>query len=408
MRSVRSLRVPILCLCVFTGSWAWAQAPVIDVARIGPTVEDQGGAPEPLVNFGDALAISGSTAMAGMPFLEQGRVGVYELTSDGWQRTATLFGSDASDPEFGAAIDLDGNAAAISSTQTLYLFKRKGAQWRELARVTLPADKQFTRSLAHAGGYIAIGVTNADPNTPAPGAVHIYKYRHDSQRLQKTATLGARDCLESDGFGASVAMEHHLLVVGAPGSCGEGASGAAYVFMRHAHRWFKLDKLMPSDAPSAAGFGAGLAIRKRAIVIGAPDVDTPEFPTAEPEGAAYVFLPSRRGWFESQRLNTDSQFRGHFGTRIAMTRGLVAISAPLDIAARFGMGRLIVYDWVGSELQFGRRVFQFEGPVGIGLDASGRSVIVNAQEVPPNVLETTGHALIFTFGTSSAAASGEQ
>jgi hypothetical protein len=165
---------------------------------------------------------------------------------------------------------------------------------------------------------------------------------------------------------------------------------------------------MPSDAPPAAEFGAVLALRTRAIVIGAPNVHTPEFPTAEPEGAAYVFLPSRRGWFESQRLNTDSLFRGHFGTRIAMTRGLVAISAPIDIAARFGMGMLVIYDWVGSELQFGRRVLRFEGPVGIGLDASGRRVIVNAQEVPPNVLEITGHADIFTFGTSSAAASGEQ
>jgi hypothetical protein len=360
-----------------------------------------------LVNFGNALSISGRTAMAGMHLLEHGRVGVYELTSEGWQRTATLSGSNASDSGFGTAIDLDGNVAAISSTQTLYLFKRNGSQWRELAQVALPADKQFTRSLAHSGGYIAIGVANSDRNNFAPGVVHIYKYRHDDQRLHQTATLEAGDCTESDGFGASVAMEHHLLVIGAPGSCGEGASGAAYVFMRHADRWFKLDKLMPSDAPAGGAFGTGLAISKRRIVIGAPNVDTPEFPIGEPEGAAYVFLPSSRGWFESQRLNTDSQFRGLFGTRIAMTRGLVAISAPRDIGASFGMGMLVIYDWVGSELQFGRTVRKFEGPVGIGLDASGRRVIMNEQEVPPLVLEVTGHALIFTFGTSSEASPDE-
>ena len=394
-----SSRVLVLCVCLLTATWAWAQDPVIDVGTIAPTAEDQGEVPFPWVNFGDALGISGSTAMAGMPLLERGKVGVYELSSEGWQRTATLVGSKAGDSEFGTALDLDGNVAVISSPQMLYFFKRKRSQWRELAHAQLPADMQFSQSLAHEGGYIAVGVTPTDPNTPTPGAVHIYRYQHGNPRLQKVATLRSRDCIEGDGFGASVAMEHRLLVVGAPGSCGEGGTGAAYVFIRVRDGWFKLDKLMPSDAYPGGGFGTGLAIRKGAIVIGAPNVDTPENETLAPEGAAYVFLLSRRGWFESQKLNTGSAPPGFFGTRIAMARGLVAISAPLDVAARWGMGRLIIYDWVGRELQFGRRVFQFEGLVGIGLDASGRRVIVNAQAVPPNVEVQNGYARIFTFGT---------
>src|SRR5688500_5016828 len=62
-----SSRVLVLCVCLLTATWAWAQDPVIDVGTIAPTAEDQGEVPFPWVNFGDALGISGSTAMAGMP-----------------------------------------------------------------------------------------------------------------------------------------------------------------------------------------------------------------------------------------------------------------------------------------------------------------------------------------------------
>jgi FG-GAP repeat len=177
---------------------------------------------------------------------------------------------------------------------------------------------------------IAIGSTDFN----ALGVVYLYE-REPKQGLRRIATLRASDSSENDRFGASLAMERDVLVVGAPnlgGISGGVVPGAAYVFTRRGQHW--------SEQP----------IKDRAILIGAPFHDIPgEACEFLPDGNAYLFLPHRRTWFESQALNGDAQFCGIFGNDVAMGRGLVAVTIPMFEPVSGSDGAVLAFDWAGQD-----------------------------------------------------------
>jgi hypothetical protein len=244
--------------------------------------------------------------------------------AEGWVRTATLTGS-SSDVRFGHAIDLDGHTAVIGADDAAYVYRKQG--------------------------------------------------------LRRIAALRASDASANDRFGASLAMERDVLVVRAPnlgGPSGGVVPGAAYVFARRGHQWIEQQKLVGSDALPGSRFGDSVAIENRAILVGAPYRNAPGEPcgTFSPEGNAYVFLPYRGTWFESQTLNGDARFCALFGNDVAMGRGLVAVTTPIFEAMLGTDGAALAFDWAGQELGSARQVTRTSGGDAItDLDFSGRTLI---------------------------------
>ena len=78
--------------------------------------------------------------------------------------------------------------------------------------------------------------------------------------------------------------------------------------------------MVGSDAVPGSQFGESVAIKDRAILVGAPyqGVIGEGCSVSLPDGNAYVFLPYRRTWFESQTLNGYAQFCARFGNDVAM------------------------------------------------------------------------------------------
>jgi hypothetical protein len=112
-----------------------------------------------------------------------------------------------------------------------------------------------------------------------------------------------------------------------------GSSGAAYIFKRNSlGNWVQTQKLVP--AGTAEGFGASVAIDQEMIIVGAPaeDIES-EFDTPDNHwagGAAYVFLPVAGRYVESLRLRprVDEKFAYlDFGSRVAMFGQYIAIAA---------------------------------------------------------------------------------
>lgn len=116
---------------------------------------------------------------------------------------------------------------------------------------------------------IVAGATGHDALGSGAGAAYVWS--HDGTDFVEQAKLLASDGSAGDAFGRSVAFGHDTVVVGAVGAdAGAVNSGAAYVFVRSGSIWSEEAKLVPS-APVAGGFfGASVAIEEDMVLIGSP------------------------------------------------------------------------------------------------------------------------------------------
>ena len=316
---------------------AYPQVPIVSRSTLTPTADDLGDVPQfAHLQFGAAVSIDGDRVAVGMPTYTAhadtpgaGRVGIYKRTAEGWRRTATLSPSNPEDSSFGSEVDLDGDTVAIAARGGVaYLFReQQNGTWRQIGRVAEgDPDRTHETHVAYGGGVLALGRIGYDENgIDLPGKVYLYKRGGADHRLHRIARLGASDGFRGDRFGASLAMENGVLVIGAP--------PAAYVFSRYNLQWAERQKLSGSivGKPEFNSFGVSVAIRDRAILVGAPTADLPhgaDDDITSPEGIGYVFLPSGGRWSESQVLNADGQAFLMFGNKVAMGRGIVAAMIP--------------------------------------------------------------------------------
>jgi hypothetical protein len=378
--TIRMHTLIILGLMLFAAaSSIQAQSGIVFRHDLAPTAEDRNSAPPHTdISFGAAVSISGRTAMIGMPnHNHAGRVGIYTRTDQGWLRTATLTGSNPVDSGFGISIDLDNDTAVIAARGAAYLFRKHGHDWLEIGRVAAAVT-----SVAYGRGIMAVGVAEL------PGTIHLYEHSNKAggrkAALRLTAKLTASDAFPDDRFGASTAIERGVLVVGAPGPephSEDVVPGAAYVFTRSGQHWIEQQRLAGSDALPGGEFGRSVAIQNRAILVGAPRMNFPGEDCLEtPEGNAYVFLPYRGTWFESQALNSPlngaTPFCGLFGWSVALGRGLAAVTTPVLDPFTGHNGAALAFDWVGQELRSGREVITTSvGDFIADLDFSGRWLI---------------------------------
>ena len=381
---VTALRIIALILSLGGTTCVVAQAPTGFSQLLQPTEEDQ--APEPRAgpSFGAAVAISGTTVLVGMPTHNDrlGRVGVYVRKAEGWVRQATISNPDPQRREsFGRNLDLSVRVAVVDAQSRAYLFRKRGTQWNLIGAFgrSDPLTTLGSR-VAYDNGFMARSIqafrTNEDGSQDdLPGVVRVYQQR-DREILQ-VATLRASDAAPADRFGVSLALHRGVLVVGAPGL------GAAYVFVRDGQRWVQRQKLVSSDG-GIGGFGASVAIRNGTILVGAPGVDVPgqdQDPPTSPEGKVYAFLLYRGSWFESQRLNDDGRFFMHFGSNVALSRGLAAVVSPFNVPASWSSSTVIAFDRVGAELTSGRGVIRTgnDGASVSDIDASERRIVAGVQ-----------------------------
>lgn len=357
-----------------------------------PTQEDLDSAPPFTdIDFGSAVAISGGTAMIGMPSHNDiGRVGVYTRTRTGWVRTQTLLPSNAVDSGFGGAIDLDGNTAVIGAAPGAYLFRKRGSQWRQIARLVPGGALSYDRGL----------FARTESQSSAEGeldVVRLYRVEANGQ-FRPVATLRPRDASPDVGFGGSIAMARDTVVV--------GAEEAAYVFRRSGNRWIEVQKLMPNSASTDTSFGASVAVRdNNVILVGAPNAYpfAPDDP-ATPRGAVHVFLQHRGAWYESQELTGSS---GHFGSDLDVSGTMAVVSAPLDTVLIGSEGSVDAFDWRGRELTSRREVLETGGS-GISIadiDLWQRRLIVGIRESAIFTCCRIGSAHILEFKAGESAGS---
>jgi hypothetical protein len=296
---------------VFLGSGSnWTQ-----LAKLTASDPQQG------AGFGTSVATTGNTVVVGAynagtgTDQEHGAGYVFVKPSGGWvnmTQTAKLTASDgAAFDEFGFSVAISVDTVAVgprdaSVSQSLqgaaYVFVKPVGGWTDMTESAklLASDAVGSDylgwSIAVYGDEVAAGAPSAHyfHEMAGPGAVYVFvKPTGGWINMTETAKLTASGGGRGDSFGASVAIQQNILVIGAPQFFSTGP-GSAYVFVRPASGWKTTSKfaarLISSDGKASDGFGYSVGVADGAGVSGAPGVTVGN---NQNQGAAYVFGKSR-------------------------------------------------------------------------------------------------------------------
>ncbi len=149
----------------------------------------------------------------------------------------------------------------------------------------------FGSAVALSDRWLAVGVPGARINGSL-GAGCVCVYERDATGLFiPTHTLSAPVPSSHAWFGTALAMDGSTLLIGEPRAMQSGVrSGAAWIFDLAAQELLPVrlaPQLRPNAAVASIGFGASVAIDARVIVIGAPGIDDGD--GTQDRGGGFVF-----------------------------------------------------------------------------------------------------------------------
>jgi hypothetical protein len=279
-----------------------------NAADIGPNPE---GPEEP--EFGAAIALRSELAFIGMPARSPGgTVAVFRATPTELIRTGTLSPSDpVTHGSFGHLLAYRDGILVVCSQQAAYIFQRNSAGvWTQRQKITVPA-----RALRYEDGTLAIA---------ASGEVYIYE-RDTAGKFIPRGKLVSPDG-SAGAFGAAIGMAGPVMVASGVGGVHVYRRSSTGVW-RHRQTLFA-SELVGTEEGARSGFGAAVAIDRGMIVVGAPELreDTPET-----EGAAYGFVLDGGVYVEAFKLQPRQDgFNGdlaNFGRLLAMFDQRIVVGA---------------------------------------------------------------------------------
>jgi FG-GAP repeat protein len=280
--------------------------------------------------FGQAVAVSGSTALIGSG--DADAVYVYAKSGQHWHYQDTITGPGSGG--FGVSIALSDHVAVIGAPSSnngdglVYVYVRSGSRWHKQATITGPqgARSYFGEAVALAGSTLIVGASTMNYFR---GAAYIYARSGALWHLQ--ASLRDPDNQPNDNFGTSVTVSGATALVGAPGS--HGFQGTSYVYSRAGAKWRRQAALTvaPTDNP-AGGFGGAVALSgdgtaAMALISG---VSISGLTTASRMcGHAFEFTITARHW-RVRHIFTDPVCNPYdeFGYALAVSGTTALIGSP--------------------------------------------------------------------------------
>ena len=264
---------------------AWGQ--VAKVTGSGPDLGDSFGASVSI--SGDTVIVGGNSGDTTPGTATRGSAYIFARNHGGanvWGEVAKLTASDGMPGDgFGGGVSISGATAIVSSAlDSAYIFARDGGganAWGQVAKLTatdpLPPGV-FGRSVAISGGT---AVVSGGPGASGEGAVDVFARTAGNEdewvhvRTLEPQGVALTQMFVNSAFGASVAVDGDIVVVGAPDDDEKGGrqSGSAFVFGRHqggTNAWGQIVKVAASDGRAGAGFGATVSISGATSVVGAP------------------------------------------------------------------------------------------------------------------------------------------
>jgi len=242
---------------------------------------------------------------------------------------------------FGFAVATDGKTLAVGSygddvggafagSTAVYSINGVNTQLVATLRHVGPAAFDlFGRALAVDGDTMAISAESRDvAGLQAVGDVTVFQKSATGAPWQVQATLSPPTPTEGARFGAAVALQGDVLVVGSPQvqvSSGPPQRGRTYIYQRTGISWILVKTLDPLDQTNQGSFGSSVDISEDIIVVGAPYVTDSN---GIDVGAAYVSRRVAGVWQSAERLVQLPATCLRAGTAVATNGDRVFVGAP--------------------------------------------------------------------------------
>lgn len=249
----------------FAAGGASCRLPLVQVAEVGP-----------LDGYGSAMDTCGDDLIVGATGLNAAYV--FRNVGGTWQQQAKLVDPSGTTSFFGLAVAVDGDRAAVSSTQLfaagpVHIFERSGGVWTLVQTLLEPGLNVF------------------------------------------------------DGFGQKVALSGDDLMVS-----GSGMNGGAGAIMAYRRQGGSFQLIQTLTVPGGGRFGSDVAIQGDVAVVGAAEDDT-HAPNA---GAVYAYQWGESSWKLRQKLTAeefvpnDANAEDRYGTEVALSGDFLFVGAPFD------------------------------------------------------------------------------
>lgn len=376
--------------------------------------------------FGRDIDISAANAIVGA-YQEshgsaEGAAYVFTRQTNTWSIQARLESPTPADEEFGSAVAIFNNFAAVSAPMdhqpgafrsgSVHVYQRTNIDdWNHFQTLNSPFPHQawelFGSSLAMDNTLLAVAAIDRDePGATDAGVVFVYEYAGGAYNYIDMLTVPSPAA--NDAFGAEVAIMGDTIAVSAIRQdlrAGEDA-GAVYVFERSRGGFSLSQTLTANDADEDMLFGTGLALfapddGTRRIVVGASGAGI--------GGAAYVFDAPSGGAFSQSHVLTasDAQANDNFGTEVALWNNTVLVGATGADEAAIGSGAAYTFFYDGitwmEESKLTVADANLHDQLGLALDLWGENALVGATEVDlDDSLTSTGAAYAFQRQSSGS------
>lgn len=343
-------------------------------------------------SFGEAVAIDGDTMLVGAEYgstilgAPTGEVHVYERATGTWQHQTTLLSHNPGVyKSFGDAVALSGDTAVVGDRRNAGIvgaasvFVRHGTAWSREA-VLLGSDSvagdQFGQSVAVHGDTVVVGARTNGTWGAQTGSAYVFV--RDGTTWTEQAKLTASDQGKYDNFGAAVAIEGDMILIGAPGEDyplpGSGQDrGAAYVFVRTGTAWTQQAKLLAGDAGGHDEAGWAVALSGNTAVVGAPQRWNYWEQAA---GTAFVFVIDSSTWTHQATLVGAGWEYDQFGHTVDIDGDFAVVGSPSDGYVR--SGEAYIYHREGTHWSYILRLLPQLPTVG---DKNGAAVSIQGHTV---------------------------
>ncbi|MCB1129813.1 MAG: FG-GAP repeat protein [Verrucomicrobiae bacterium] len=299
--------------------------------------------------FGESLAISGSTIVAGAPRNSADGYlagAVYAFHAETGKQLVKFKPKreDMTDFDFGASVAINGQMAvvgapsggtepfpsAITYSGVAYLFDvRTGNEIVMYAAPDRAGGDRFGASVGISGEFAVVGAPWDDPAGRDSGSAYVF--RADSGAF--VAKLTPRDGAEYANFGEDIGISGSTVVVGAKRDAKSPITGTAYLF--DARTGAQKHKLVPKDDVTGTNFGSSVAISGNRAIVGAYTFDK--------GGRAYVFNVATGKQMMKLIPNDPSQFKSA-GFDVSISGNLAILGAPGDTVNGTNSGAAYIFD----------------------------------------------------------------
>ncbi len=359
-----------LCVCGVLACPAQGQCEIAKLLASDGTADD---------NLGFSVAISGDRAIAGAPLdgkngFWSGSAYIYRFDPETslWIEEAKLLASDgATNDAFGWSVAIDGDIAAVgayadddgfvnSGSAYVYRYDHARSQWIEEAKL-LASDAAisawFGFSVAISADVVVVGAAADDENGPESGAAYVFRYDPDTSNWLEETKLLSSDGQEADFFGAALASDGDLVIVGSFAHDDNGkSSGAAYIFRfdPKEQQWNEEAELLDPDGATFDLFGRVVDIFGDLAIAGVPKDDD----NGTQSGSALIFRfdpsgdPGAQWTLEAKLLASDGVEADSFGSGVAIGDEVAVVGASGHDANAFNSGSAYVFRFDPALLQW--------------------------------------------------------